>query len=254
MAAAYDDYDYPSYWENRSYEHASEVTAIGRFFEQIGDNKSVLDIGAGYGRLAKVYDKFSKRITLVDPSSEILKKAKVYLNGACKKTNFVRSTLQNLGDKIKKEKYDVVVLVRVMHHIKDPALAIKIASRYLPRGGYIILEFANKMHGKAIVTNFLNGNFTFPLDISPIDKRSKKNIRRHSILFLNHHPDVIEKCLDDNGFRIVNRLSVSNIRSCFVKERVPLAILTALENYIQKPLARINFGPSIFILAQKKGK
>lgn len=251
MAAAYDNYDYPSYWDSRKYEHQSEVIAIKNFLHKLGKNNKILEIGAGYGRLAKVYGRYCCEATLVDPSSGILQRAKTFLNGEADKVTFVRSTLQNLPVKLAK-KFDVVVIVRVMHHIKDPELAIKTASKYLPKGGYLILEFANKLHGKAIIKNLLKGNFTFPLEIFPQDKRSHKNIKRRSILFLNHHPDLVESALKDNGFKIVDKRSVSNVRSPVIKKFLSLTSLIKMEEVIQRPLAKLNFGPSIFILAKKE--
>lgn len=251
MAAAYDNYDYRRYWSSRKYEHQSEVIAIRHFFKLLGGRKKILDIGAGYGRLAKVYNKYCCEATLVDPSPQILAKARAYLNGEARKVTFVTSSLQNLPSKLSK-KFDVVILVRVLHHIKDPELAIKTASKYLPRGGHLILEFANKLHGKAVLKNLVLGNFTFPLEIFSQDKRSEKNVKRHTILFLNHHPDFIETALKDNGFKIVDKRSVSNIRSPMVKKILSLKYLTKVEELAQKPLARLNFGPSIFILAKKK--
>lgn len=249
--AAYDGYDYPKYWDHRVYEHESEIVAIKSFFKKIGKNKNIIDIGAGYGRLAKTYAKFADTITLVEPSRSLLDKAQKIL-GKHQNLNLVNSTIQNMDQKIKAKKYDVVMLVRVMHHIDDPELAIKKANKHLEKGGYFILEFANKIHGKAILKNILSGNFTFPIDIFPLDKRSNKNIKNKSILFLNHHPDVIEKCLKDNGFKVIEKRSVSNIRSTRVKSMVPLDVLLFVEALFQKLLAKINFGPSIFILARKR--
>jgi len=40
MAAAYDDYDYPSYWEGREYEHEAEVGHS----EAFGDNRITLGV------------------------------------------------------------------------------------------------------------------------------------------------------------------------------------------------------------------
>ncbi len=249
--AAYDGYDYPSYWDARNYEHLSEVHAVESFFTKIGNKKNVVDIGAGFGRLANTYSKFAKSITLVEPSRSLLTRARMTLKGQAN-LHLVNSTLQNMDSKIKAKKYDVVLLVRVMHHIKDPDDAITAASRHLDKGGYFIVEFANKLHGKAMLQNLLNGNFTFPLDIFPLDKRSKKNIKNNSILFLNHHPDIVEKSLKDHGFTIVEKRSVSNVRSSALKSIAPMPILMSLEKLTQEPLAKINFGPSIFILARKR--
>lgn len=249
--AAYDGYDYPKYWDNRQYEHESETLVLHDFFRKIGKQKKIIDIGGGYGRLAKEYDEYAKEITLAEPSGSLITKAKSFLSGNKAKLNYVHSTLENLPKKLKRKKFDVVLLVRVMHHINDPEVAISVASNYLPKGGYFVLEFANKLHGKAMFKNFLSGNFTFPLDIFPIDKRSKKNINKNSILFLNHHPDVIVDHLKNYGFKIVEKRSVSNIRSHTIKEVLPNFLVLKIEKILQKPLAKVNFGPSIFILAKK---
>lgn len=249
--APYDDYDYPKYWDGRHYEHLSEVIVLKDFFRKVGKNKNIIDVGGGYGRLVKEYINFAQKVTLVDPSNSLLVRAKKFLGGTSK-VNFIRSTIQDLAQKVDKKNFDVFMLIRVMHHIKDPKEAIEVAAKRLPSGGYFIVEFANKLHGKAILKNFLSGNITFPLEIFPIDKRSKKNIKQKSILFLNHHPDVIEKTLRDFGFKIITKRSVSNIRSKFIKQHLPLRILMKLEGWLQKPLAKLNFGPSIFILAKKK--
>lgn len=250
--AAYDDYDYSRYWISRKYEHLSEVAVLKDFFATIGRNKRIIDIGGGYGRLAKEYSKYAKSITIAEPSLSLLNKAKKYLSGIASNLKYVNSPLEKLDTTTIHNNYDVAVLVRVIHHIESPKTAIVVASKALDKGGYFILEFANKIHGKAIFKNFLNGNFTFPLEIFPADKRSSKNKKVNSILFLNHHPDVIYDELRKHGFKIIKKRSVSNIRNKFLKEKLPMSVLIIVEKFLQKPLAKINFGPSIFILAKKK--
>ena len=252
VAAAYDSYDYPSYWLGREYEHECETLVINNFFKKIGKDKKVIDIGAGYGRLVKIYEPYSKKITLVEPSKNLLKRAKTLLSARNGKVNYINCCLENLSSKLNSKKYDVAILVRVMHHIKNPEIAIKTASKLLPKGGYLILEFANKIHGKELIKNLLCGNLTFPIDLSPNDKRSKKNKKKNFILFLNHHPDKIESSLMCNGFKIIDKRSVSNMRSNNLKSILPFSVLILIEKVLQKPLAKLNFGPSIFILAKKK--
>ncbi len=142
--------------------------------------------------------------------------------------------------------------MRVLHHINEPERAIEIVSHFLRPGGYIILEFPNKLHGKALFKNIIHGNVTYPLDIFPADKRSLKNIKKKTLPFMNYHPDTVLKCLEDNRFEVVSIRSVSNIRSDKLKRNVPLETLITIEKALQLPLAKIFFGPSIFILAKKK--
>jgi 2-polyprenyl-3-methyl-5-hydroxy-6-metoxy-1,4-benzoquinol methylase len=145
-------------------------------------------------------------------------------------------------------------MIRVIHHLENPEKVIKIVNKLIKPGGYLILEFANKSHGKAVFKEICKGNLTFLLDIFPKDMRSSKSIKKKTIPFINYHPDSIIKMLQDNGFKIIEKRSVSNIRSTKIKNSISLRSLLAIEKLLQKPLSYINFGPSIFLLVRKKGK
>ena len=64
MPAAYDSFDYPSYWEGREYEHNSELIALRRLISLIPKIDTLLEIGAGFGRLTPEYLYRAKRIIL----------------------------------------------------------------------------------------------------------------------------------------------------------------------------------------------
>ena len=118
----------------------------------------------------------------------------------------------------------------------------------------MLLEFANKKHFKAIIKEFTKGNLTFPLEIFPKDIRSKRNIKKNTLPFINYHPDIMYKFLTDGGFEIKEILSVSNTRWGFLKKYVSTETLLSIEKIIQNPFAKFNWGPSIFVLAQNIGK
>lgn len=248
--AYYDNYDYPKYWKTRDYEHESECIAIKSFFKKLPKVETIAEVGCGFGRLSKCYSEFAKSITLIDPSGDLLKIAKEMCGN--KKFHYKKSTVESLSKGKIKEKYDVIIMVRVLHHIDDLDKAFESINKSLKKNGYFILEFANKMHGKSQFENILKGNWTYPLDIFPVDKRSKKNIKKKSILFLNHHPDMVIKKLKENGFEILERKSVSNFRSRIIKKFIPLNQLLRLERKSQDTLAPIMFGPSIFVLCKKR--
>lgn len=252
MPAAYDTYDYPSFWQGRDYEHGSEVIAIKGLLQKIPKIKKIIEIGSGYGRLTSSYIFRAKKIILTDPSSVLLKIARESLDG--ENIDFVHTGVENLPNKIRGNSADLAIFVRVIHHLEDPDKAIKIIEKILKDKGFFILEFANKCHFKANICEFLRGNFTFPLEICPKDLRSKKAKDRGVLPFLNYHPDVMKQKLEDAGFKIIETRSVSNFRTSFIKKILPISFLLSLEKYLQKPLTYINFGPSLFILAQKRGK
>lgn len=253
MSAAYDTYDYPSYWLGREYEHYSEVSAIKAYLQKISKVRNILEVGAGYGRLAKIYLYRGKKVILSDPSSKLLAIARDELKDSKnREIKFIHSSLENLPNKIKAGNINLIICVRVLHHLKDINNAFSIMNKLLSKRGYLILEFPNKSHFKATVTEFLKGNLTFPLDIFPKDIRSRRNIQKNTLPFVNYHPDDIVKKLEDSGYEIIETRSISNIRFSFLKKIMPLEALLACERFLQKPFAKIRFGPSMFILARKR--
>jgi len=251
MAAAYDTYDYPSYWLGREYEHKSEEFAIKTLLLKISKIKTILDLGAGYGRLTPSYSFRAKKIILADPSAKLLSIAReTFKNDP--RIKYLHLSLNNLLAKIRRESVDLAIMIRVIHHIEDIPLTFKIVNRCLKPNGYFILEYANKSHIKATFEQMLKGDVTFLLDIFPkeigINRKKKKRLP-----FKNYHPDDISHELCSSGFDIIEKLSVSNIRSPFLKRILSLDLCLSLEKSLQKPLSHLNIGPSIFLLCRKRG-
>lgn len=250
MSSHYDTYDYPNYWIGRDYEHGSELIAIKAFISKIPKIHTILEIGAGFGRLTPSYSYRARRVILTDPCSKLLKIAREQFIDR-KNIQIIQSSVEGLKDKIKGRSADLVIMVRVIHHIKNLEEAFNTVNKILKPSGYFILEFANKMHLKATIGELLKGNLTFRFDIFPSDRRSKRSKKIGAINFLNYHPDVVLGNLEHCGFDVVEKRSVSNVRSAFLKSLFPTNTLLGLENILQRPLSLINFGPSIFILARK---
>lgn len=252
MPAAYDSYDYPSYWKGRDYEHKSEFLAIRKLISKISEIGKVIEIGAGFGRLLPSYHFRSKKVVLTDPSAKLLSKAsKKY--SRFKNVETVQLKLQNLKKRKEFRNFDLCIMVRVLHHIEDINEAFKIIYKLLNPKGYFILEFPNKSHLKASIRHILKGDLTFPINIFPLDLRSKKSIKRGALPFINYHPYQIIEKLKEYNFEIIEVRSVSNIRSTFLKRLFPINTLIDIEKILQVPLAKVNFGPSFFVLARKRG-
>lgn len=247
MPAHYDDpnYSYPSYWLDRDYEHGSEAIALHRLLAT-RQFTSAADIGGGYGRLVPVLTRFAQKISLIEPSIKQRQLAKK-LVPTFPKLSILPGTAQKTS--LRPNTFDLVTLIRVMHHLPDPQPALVEIHRLLKPGGVLVLEFANSSHFKARLKSYLSGR---PISIYPLERRSQDNIARHTIDFVNHHPQAVAELLTRTGFSVQNRLSVSNFRSELLKKIFPISWLLALENITQAPLSYINFGPSIFIYAIKK--
>ncbi len=252
MGAAYDSYDYLSYWNERKYEHESEVYALRCFLDQIPKITRAIELGGGFGRLAPYYLFRAKTVVLTDPSAKLLSIARKQLR-PYKNMKYVQTSLENSRNKFRKGSFDLVLTVRVLHHIPNISEAFDVIDYLIEPGGYVIFEFANKVHGKAAISHVLKGDFGFLNDTNSIDVRSEEFIKAKTLPFLNHHPKAIERELIKHGFEIVQKRSVSNIRSVSAKKHIPLSVLLWVEKLLQIPLSYLNFGPSIFILARKRG-
>jgi len=146
------------------------------------------------------------------------------------------------------QSFDLVLMIRVSHHLNDFEKAVAEIGRILRPGGFLILEFANKNHFKARLFSLISPKWkekTACLEPVEIGRKGKR------IPFINYHPCWVERVIKGLGFRIVARLSVSNFRFSPFKSLLPARILLSVENNLQSFLGRINFGPSIFLLLEK---
>ncbi len=250
MPAPYDSYNYLSYWEDRSFEDDCERIAVDRFLERIGRRKSIIDIGGGFGRLLSLYASLFEKCVVADPSEKLLAIGRK-LNQAVKNVSFKKGSLPRLP--FPKESFDTVLLIRVSHHLPQLLASFQEINRLLRPKGFLVLEVANKIHFLARVRAFLTGDFAFAKNLEPVERRSPESIKKRTITFSNHHPEKVMNDLNLAGFEIKEVFSVSNFRNPLLKRVFPHHWLLLLEKIAQKPLGQFFFGPSIFILCQKRG-
>jgi SAM-dependent methyltransferase len=234
------------YWYGRDYEHAAEELAIRRLLR--GQRFThALDIGGGYGRLAVVLAHYAEDVTLVDPSRQQLDLAADYL---ADHPRITRKVMQADDLTFADSSIDLSVMVRVLHHLPDPSSEFDEIARVLVPGGCAIIEVANYVHIRNRVRHLVRGE---RLPVDPVDIRSPHNRRSDTVPFVNHNPHTVARQLRDAGIGVDVALSVSNLRIPGVKKVLPRAVMLAVERMLQKPLAPIFFGPSIFFLARKHG-
>ena len=239
-----DDYNYLHYWDGRDYENESERLAIQRLLK--GKHfKTAVDIGGGYGRLCVFLEQFADKVTLAEPSKQQHEIAKEFLKDH-KEINRVITQADNLD--FKDKSFDLITMIRVMHHLPDPSAEFSEIARVLADDGLLVLEVANYAHARNRLKHFLKGQ---KLPTEPVDIRSAKNKRKDQVAFVNHNPKTVIKQLAHAGLRVEKILSVSNLRSPGLKKVLPMSLMLAVENSLQAPLAHSYFGPSTFFLVRK---
>ncbi len=242
-------FDYRQYWQTREYENQAEKIALERLLKFIPKKQrgKIIDIGAGFGRLAPTYAPLFKKCLLIEPSAKLLKEAKNFCR-QYRHLSFQRSFVEKLP--VEESSFNVVLMIRVAHHLQDLEKMIMEIKRILKPGGYFIMEFANKMHVKNRLEALIKLNFGFFRSHLPENLKTKRN----ASLFFNYHPNQIKTLLLSHGFQMVQFLSVSNFRNPWLKKLVPLKLLLWLENLRQEISLHQNLhlGPSIFVLAKKE--
>jgi ubiquinone/menaquinone biosynthesis C-methylase UbiE len=223
-------YNYEQYWQGRDYEDAAERIALLKLLPT--KIKTFLDIGGGYGRLLPVILPKSGSTTLLDYSQENLNRAEELFGN---KITLVKGNVYELP--FPDNSFDCGMMIRVMHHLEEPQKSLQEIYRVMAPGSTFILEYANKCHVKAL---FSHGPL-FCWNTNPANKLTKE-----SGVFLNFHPRFMKNLVKDTGWVVSGKLSVSNFRSPILKRLFPATILCKIESILQKPLAAVSFGPSIF--------
>ena len=243
-STSYENYNYMTFWDGRTYENEADEIAISRLFSFIRiPHKKLIDIGSGGGRLADLYADIWEEFVLMDNSQKQISVAK---NNIIKseKAIFSVGTIENIS--FPESTFDTALCIRTFHYIDDPRHAIEEVYRILKPQGYFILEIPNKIHFKNRFKSLFKGKN------NPYTSEESINIATNSkIKFLNHNPKTIVKLLKSSNFEIIEILSVSNFRIGFLKNIMPPIVLIKLEKMSQKTLATLWFGPSIYFLARK---
>lgn len=247
VLADYNDknYDYTKYWDGRDYENASEFLALKKLLpKNFNSDGKVIDVGGGFGRLLPILKEKFSDVTIFDYSQKLLDSAKENAHNLKIEIKTVKGDVNEISNLVD-TKFDCVTMIRVSHHLDDLEKVFLQIKDILSEEGFFILEIANKVHFKSVLSNFFKGNFRY-------FSRDSVSVATKSVTFLNHHPKKVEEILENTGFLIEKKLSVSNFRHPIFKNILPSKLLLFCENAMQKIGVPIYFGPSIFYKIRKK--
>lgn len=230
----YENSDYRTrFWEGqgREYEDAVERVAIDRLLPPTGE--TLMDLGAGYGRLASLYQGY-RRVVLFDFSRSQLEYARSQLGDD--RFIFVAGNFYQLP--FVPGLFDTINQVRVIHHASDaPAVFAQVRRVLRPVGTYL-LEFANKQNFKAIGRYLLRLQAWSPFDPEPVE---------FTELNFDFHPGWIMNQLRAADLIPGQILTVSHFRIGLLKRWVPSRILVAADSLIQRTGRWWQLSPSVFV-------
>lgn len=231
----YEGSDYRTrFWQGqrRDYEDLVERIALRRLLPARG--ATLIDIGAGYGRLADEYTGYD-RVVLFDYSRSLLREARVRL-GTDPRIHYVAGNWYQMP--FVSGIFEAIVQVRTIHHAADvPALLRELARIAAPTGTYV-LEYANKRNLKAILRYALRRQDWSPFAPEPVE-----------FVELNYdfHPAWMRQKLEEAGFQPRKQRTVSHFRLGLLKRLVPPTWLATLDRFLQPSGRWVQVTPSVFI-------
>lgn len=231
----YEGSDYRrAFWEAgaREYEDLADRLALRCLLPARGQR--LLDVGAGFGRLAPEYGGY-REVVLLDYAFSMLSDARAHFGD---RFRYACADVYRLP--IATSSVDSVVMIRVLHHLEDPEAALREIARCLCPGGSLILEFANKRHAKAILRYLFRRTASCPFDEGAVE---------FAPLHWVFHPRAVERALEAAGLAIRERRSASFLRSPILKRRIPARVLLAFDRLMGARLARLALAPSQYVRA-----
>lgn len=226
------------FWQSggREYEDRAERWALRRLLPRAGGR--LVDVGAGFGRLANLYGGH-EQVILLDYSPDLLCDARARL--AARPPLTVAASYYDIP--LADGACDTAVMVRALHHAADVPRVLSELRRILRPGGILILEHANKRHLKAVL-NYWLGRAPTPFTLEP---------KEFAYLNFDFHPAYIRHHLAKVGFVVEAERAVSTFRLPALKRLLPPALLATLDGLLQRPLARFHPSPSVFLRCRATG-
>jgi ubiquinone/menaquinone biosynthesis C-methylase UbiE len=229
------------FWDEggRAYEDAVEAVALKRLLPESGD--FILELGAGAGRNTPRYRNY-ERVALVDYSRTQLEQARDRL-GDNLRYLYVAADIYKLP--FVDGRFDGATMIRTLHHMADPVLALSQVRRVMTSEGIFILEFANKRNLKAIFRYIFGKQDWSPYTQEPVE---------FAALNFDFHPKAVRRYLNQVDFKVLKQLTVSHFRVGFLKRHIPVKILQTLDTLLQPTGEIIQVSPSVFSKCKAVGE
>lgn len=229
-----------AFWEGqqREFEDRAERIALRHLLPPGG--RRLVEVGAGFGRLADLYARF-EQVILLDYSRSLLQEARERF-GSDPRIVYVAANIYQMP--LSTGAVDTAVMVRVAHHLADVPCALRELARVLCAGGTLVMEYANKRHLKSIARYVIGRQRWNPFDPEPYE---------FAPLNFDFHPAWMSRRLREAGFQIERERAVSHLRSGLLKRWFPGEILARMDGWLQRPGAAIKLAPSVFVRARRAG-
>lgn len=234
----YERADYSSLWsENqRKYDDRIERIVLTELIPEKGD--WFVDLGCAHGRLTDIYRKRFKQCVLLDYSLKHLKFA-VGKWGDAGNVSFIAADIYRLP--FKPESIDAITMVRVLHHLEAPDVALREVSGILKNEGTLITNYRNRRDLRNMLRFALGLSHNRPFRLAHDDPSGGNKLQAYT------HPRFARNMLESAGFRIKRVRGTSFFGGKVLRL---LSNPAGMEAPLSGLLGRFQLSPLIFVEAQ----
>jgi len=231
----YEGVDYERFWTGpgKRYLDRLEQKIVKHVLPGGG---SLVEIGAGFGRLAPCYMDKYRDVHMVEPAS-----------------NLRASAVSTFGDAIHyhdasvyalpfpDSSFDAVLMVRVFHHLHDSEAALKELHRILRPDGTLVFSYSN-LRNPGRILKFLLGKVPSPFTASK---------QEYLPDLFGHSPARLRSLIHDAGFVLKEQYA-----TCILNRAVDaFPVLLRLINpplVLERIVGALEIAPANFVVALKK--
>jgi 2-polyprenyl-3-methyl-5-hydroxy-6-metoxy-1,4-benzoquinol methylase len=167
----------------------NDTTAAATVIRMVGENKRVLELGAGPGSITRLLGSHNNcRVTAIEIDKEAIKKLSLF----CERVYSCDLNDQSWNMALSEDgKFEVVVAADVLEHLRDPWNALRNIREFLDKDGYVVVSLPHIGHN-AVIACLLQEDWEYH-DWGLLDKT---HIRYFGI-------QNIQRLFNDAGFKIV---------------------------------------------------
>jgi SAM-dependent methyltransferase len=231
----YEGVDYEHFWvgPGRRYLDRLEQRIVEHVLPGGG---SIVEIGAGFGRLGPCYlDKYQD-VHMVEPASNLRAAAMGTFGNAVKYHDASVYALPFADSS-----FDAVLMVRVFHHLHNSEAALAELHRILRPGGTLVFSYSN-LRNPGRIARFIWGKVPNPFAATKEEYLPD---------LFGHSPAMMRTLINEAGFVIKEQYA-----TCILDHMIDaLPFLLPLINpplIVERTLGALEIAPAIFVVAQER--
>lgn len=203
----------------------------------------LLDVGAGFGLFSSIFWKLGNfQLAIVEPSVDpyFLKQEKI---------DFFhhKITYQKFLQQEKNKQYNLLLMIDILEHFKNPLTILKKTRNFLKNNGYLVIQTPNYQSLMAKICQHWSWWMVedHKVIFSPSSLKKILRLAGYQIIYFKTYEDWYDfkKNLDGNFFKIRNRFYRKFLKLIFFSFFVPLYFL------FRQLLWQLGYGGAIFLVA-----